>query len=642
MDLKYFASLPTKEIGDRLVKKIEDYYCYMKDMNHYNKIKKTYEMYFGLGRYAAHKVHARGEEGEYLNVVLNHLRSVIKNILVLTMKNRPTFKAVAINSDANSQSSARLGDYLIDYYMKLEGGDKILKKAGELALITSKSHIVCGWDVNKGKEYMADSDNGEMLYDGDIALEALSCLDVVEDLYTNSESWKMFRLLKNKYDLAAQFPEKADKIIEMVVDTSKDLYLAASGTPDEDLVAVWTFRHNPTPAVPEGREVIFLSGDCILIDQPLPYRNIAIYPLSPGIIHGTNLGFTPAFDLLALNDVMNEMVSIMVTNMSTFGYQNIWTPPGSELQAEDLSGGLRWLRSTVKPEAVQLTALPDAAFKAPEFIQQQIEILSGINAVIRGAPQASLESGAALALVATQAIQYNSDFEESLYNAGESMVNGIISILQTHATTKKVALIVGQNSTSMVQEFQGEDLLPIYRVFAEPVNPVSKTAAGRMDMANSLLNTGLFKNAQEYLQVVESGSLSPLLESETSALILINKENEMLRKGQEPQALMTDDHGIHIRGHRTVLDDPMVRQNPTIVQAALTHMQEHILLSANMDPNLGAMLREEAPVAPAQGQLPQPGSSPSPSAPESPVEANMPSMPANAPESMKQDYEQSM
>jgi hypothetical protein len=333
---------------------------------------------------------------------------------------------------------------------------------------------------------------------------------------------------------------------------------------------------------------------------------------------------------------MNEMVSIIVTNMATFGYQNIWTQPGSELTSEDLAGGLRWLRSTVKPESVQLTSLSDAAFKAPEFIQAQIETLSGINSVIRGSPQASLESGTALALVAAQAVQYNSDFEESLYSAGQSMADSIIKILQTHATTKKVALIVGQNSQSMVKEFQADDLKPIFRVFAEPVNPISKTAAGRIEIANNLLNSGLFKNPNEYLQVVESGNLSPLLESETSGLMLVTKENEAMRTGQPVVALMTDDHGIHIRGHRTVLDDNMMRQDPAVVQAVLTHIQEHVELSKQQDPTMGQMLRQEAPISPPMGM---PGQAPM-QEPSNPIADNMPGAPAGTPPEMQQTIEQ--
>lgn len=635
MVMKYFAALPAKEIGDHLCKKIEDYYGYMRDMGQYSKISKTYEMYYGLGRYSAAKVHMTGDNGEYMNVVFNHLRSVVKNILVLAFKNRPTYRTAAVNSDGRSQASARLGDYLIDYYMKLEGGESILKKAGELALITSKAHIVCGWDINKGKEFAGDLETGEVFYDGDISLEAYSCLDVVEDIFCNNTNWKIFRKLTNKYDLAAQFPEKEEKILDASLNSSKDLYLTTTTQPDEDLVAVWTFRHNRTPAVPNGREVVFLEADCILIDQPLPYDNISIHSLVPSQQWGTNLGFTPAFDLLAGNDVFNELISIIVTNMVTYGHQNVWTPPGGGLTVEDLSGGMRWLQSAVKPEAIQLTSLPDAAFKAPEFIQQQIETLSGINGVIRGQPQASLESGTALALVAAQAVQYNSDFEEALYTAGQAMADSIVKILQTHAATKKVALIVGQNSSAMVKEFKADDLSPIYRVFAEPVNPISKTAAGRIEIANNLLNSGLFKQPSEYLQVVESGNLSPMLESETSGLLLITKENEALRTEQQVIALMTDDHGTHIRGHRTVLDDPMMRQEQSIVQAVLSHIQEHIELQTQMDPNLGAVLRQEAPVAPTM----QPQTGPMPAEPSNPIQDNLPKAPQGTPPEMAQIVE---
>jgi hypothetical protein len=162
-----------------------------------------------------------------------------------------------------------------------------------------------------------------------------------------------------------------------------------------------------------------------------------------------------------------------------------------------------------------------------------------------------------------------------------------------------------------------------------------------------MLNSQLFKNPHDYLQVVETGALSPMMEPETSSNLLVLKENEAMRTGKPVQAIMTDDHGRHVRGHKTILDDPGLRANPQLVQAVLMHIQEHVVLNSNMDPNLGALLKEEPPVAPGmsqptQGQPQAPEGEPmSPNA-NSVIESNMPDMPAGSPETMQQSYEQSI
>jgi hypothetical protein len=234
--------------------------------------------------------------------------------------------------------------------------------------------------------------------------------------------------------------------------------------------------------------------------------------------------------------------------------------------------------------------------------------------------------------VAAQAIAYNSGFEASIIKLIEGVANDIISISRTYVQTKKVITIVGKSSASMLTEFKGDQLSKINRVFVEPANPMSKTAAGRMDMANNLLNTGMIKRPEEYLRVIEEGTVKPLLESGTNQLMLIDKENELLRTGEvEVLALMVDDHGKHIRGHSQVLDDSQLRLDSELVARTLEHIQSHIELATNMNPMLGAILRQEAPPPGAMAAQAQP--------PGNPTEASMPELPENTDPTTTASYE---
>ena len=123
-------------------------------------------------------------------------------------------------------------------------------------------------------------------------------------------------------------------------------------------------------------------------------------------------------------------------------------------------------------------------------------------------------------------------------------------------------------------------------------------------MANQLLQTGLIKTPEQYLQVVNTGNLEPLTEHDTAQLMLIRAENEALTNGQAVTLLATDDDRLHVLEHSCVLNNPEVRQNPTVMEAALSHIQEHINQSQTKNPMLAQMLNQTPPAPPA---LPNPG-----------------------------------
>jgi hypothetical protein len=146
---------------------------------------------------------------------------------------------------------------------------------------------------------------------------------------------------------------------------------------------------------------------------------------------------------------------------------------------------------------------------------------------------------------------------------------------------------------------------------------LTKTTAGKVEVANQLLNTGLITTPEQYLQVVETGTLEPLVEHDQAQLMLIREENEILSDGGQVMAIMTDKHDLHILEHSTVLSSPVVRQNPQVVQAALAHIQEHIDLAKTADPILMMMLKQQPLAQPMPPPGPPPGNPNMPSQPPS-------------------------
>jgi len=206
-----------------------------------------------------------------------------------------------------------------------------------------------------------------------------------------------------------------------------------------------------------------------------------------------------------------------------------------------------------------------------------------------------LKSGAALALVASQAVQFASSLQQSYYKMIELAGTATITILRDYAKTPRVAMIAGKYNRSLMKEFTGDDLTQVSRVVTEIVNPLARTAAGRRELAQDMIQAGLIKRSEEYLSVITTGNLEPLYENEEASLLLIRAENELLSNGKRPVAVITDDHRLHILEHRTVLDSPEARQNLSLVENTTQHLQEHLNLLKTADPALLSLLGQQAP-----------------------------------------------
>ena len=73
-------------------------------------------------------------------------------------------------------------------------------------------------------------------------------------------------------------------------------------------------------------------------------------------------------------------------------------------------------------------------------------------------------------------------------------------------------VVVGKNNRPLLKEFTGEKISAINRVVVDMGNPLARTIAGRVQMAEQMLQMQLIKNPQEYFQVINTGKLDVVFE----------------------------------------------------------------------------------------------------------------------------------
>jgi hypothetical protein len=611
----YFAAKPARDVASILDAKSEDWSNTLQYSGFLSKLKSCYMAYHGA-YYASvqdgHQITFGGEQGELVNMPVNQWRNIAQHMLNMTTSNRPALDCRASNTDYKSLVQTYLANNILEYYLREKKLEVYLKQAVEYAIVYGSGFIIMEWDSNKGELVDYIEETKTKIYEGDITFENLSPFDVMMDgtKESGNHDWVLVRRWKNKYDLAAKYPEFADKIKGL--QTKSDLLKFRMGitrtSEQTDDVQVLEFYHKRTDSMEDGRYMMFLTSDIILQDLPMPYRVLPVFRISPSNIHGTPHGYTPMFDLLPLQEIVNGLYSTVASNQNAFGVQNVLVPRGTDIAVNQLQGGLNIIdynATAGKPEALNLTNTPAEVFKFIEMIEQRMETLSGINSVARGQPEASLKSGTALALVQSMALQFMSGLQQSYVELIESVGTAIIKMLQDFAHTPRIVSIVGQSNRSSVREFNSKDISSISRVVVDVGNPMARTTAGRVQMADNLLQYGDI-TPKQYVQLIHTGNLNALTENTVHEEMLMKAENESIINGETPMAVFTENHKEHIDFHRAVLFDPELKKDAELVGRVQEHIQQHIMLLRTTDPDL-LMLMNQQPLQPQQqpGQPPQ-------------------------------------
>lgn len=666
----YFASLEAKDLIAACDDRIEAFYKDLCATGLYHAVEKSYRAYYGAkltGKNGSGQIFdstditKSGDKGEIMNLKVNHYRSLIKHSLQLATTNKPAYSCKATNSDYKSQVQTVLGDGLVDYYLREKTLGRIFSAAVENCLVTTEGWVHSPWNASAGEIQMVDPTTKRPIMEGDLEFSSHHLLDVVRDVSLNRGQefkWLLLRSFENKHDLAALFPEKAEDILAMAKEDYSYESLegfalkARDSDPESDNVTTWLLYHDKTDAMPQGRVFKFV-GDVPLLDGPLPYRKIPLRRVTADELIGTPYGYSPGFDILGVQQAVDILSSTAMTNNGTYGVQNVWTKRNDNLSVKNLEGGLKNLQSDEMPTPIQLTKTAPETFEFRQALISEMETIMGISATVRGNPEASLKSGSALALVVAQSIQFASLLEDSYNRLFEDVGTDIIMQLRDFSKSKRVANILGISARPFRKEFTADDLSQINRVTVEAASPLSKTVAGRIQIAEDLLSKNFIETPKQYISVLTTGRLDLALFPTQSALLNIRAENEELQAMRPVSVIITENHADHIREHRTVIENPEAKKNPQLIKLVTDHIKDHVTNWRAMDPALLFVLGQEPPPplppppgpppgpgalpgAPNPGAQPGPGpgpvmKAPSPATEGQPNQPNMPSLPKEAP-----------
>jgi hypothetical protein len=592
--------------------------------------------YFGRdynGLSTTNHVSRGGDQGELAVVRLNHCRSLVQTLLNLVLSNKVVWQPVATNSDFKSAAQTILAANYCEYYWRDRQVSGYIQRCAEEAIVLGESFFFMPWDETRGENTPMpmlgpDGTVTGVQKTGDFDFRNISTWDVIRDPYKRTydelDSF-IVHTRENRYNLAARQrdPELQQKILQASDDVHfREVGWSVSAARDTCDTSVYYAYHKRTPAVPQGREVCLIGPETVLYDRPLTYDEIPLYRVSFNETFGTPFAYTPFFEILGLQELVDSLETAIATNQTTFGTQMVAVPAGSGISPESF-GGVKLLTypfGSQPPSGLQLTKTPAEIFQHQKDLIHYMELLMGLNGVARGEPQSGEQSGAALALLEAKAKQQSSIFEGNLYRLIQSVGTGLVQTFRRKCPFPRRLAISGVGNTSLERQVEvtRDSFSAINRVQIDIGNPLQQTPAGRQSLAQMYVQIlGPDKvSPQQLEQVIATGRLEPMTQSLQKELLLIKSENESLARGEPVQAMVDDDHVLHLREHRGEMANPEVRGNPVALQAYTEHQNAHWQLYTQTDPARLVVFGQQPP--PMMGPPPGPPGAPPPPGPSGP------------------------
>jgi hypothetical protein len=585
---KYGWTKDTKECIEFLVDKQTEYYEYVTATGKMALWRLCFEQWV-KGLISLGSISRGGSEGELLNLPINEYRNIGMHVVRLATQEKLAFEPQPINSDYSTAAQVTLAKGICNDYVKNKGVQSRCNYEAEMAWVFGEASTLKLWNENIGDLKMVDESAQKIYRKGDVQMIGLNPTNLIRDIKVTNfgeNQWFIARIFVNKYDLAALYPQKARAICDHTVSSDWDnTRITANQGEDTDFIPLYLAFHKPTPAVPFGRQIFYLDPECWLEDGHLKYRSLddVIVTNMPSPIESINFGYTTAFDLLPIQQMIEILDTGGATNISNFLVTNILVPEGCNLGVADLIGQMALLKFNPqlgKPEPLNLVEYPEVAIQFRAMLVERMEIIAGVNATTRGQTDEKITSGTMAALYASQAIHFNSGFQQSYDDHASKLMTAIIHDLQDHPEDKRTGIVVGKGNRAYMKEFYGKDIVSIERITIQRGSAFAQTDAGKLQMAQDLMASPTGLDAHEYLEVVETGSLERLTEGPHRELMFIKEENERLMDGMPCVANIADDHVTHIKEHKSVLADPQLRMSndpkaAQVVTNVLTHIAQH-------------------------------------------------------------------
>lgn len=596
---EYVAILPTEKIGPALVQQLESYTLgsnTTRPMLLWTRQRIAYGYLYGMGDGwfgpSTSAVTRGGSEGELALIRVNHARNYLEAQVATITGNKFVWQPQPAGNDYRSIVAAEKSKQVLDHYHHNGPLAALRIQAWESACSLGEGFTLTEINDTAG-ETVIPTDDGDVIAAGDLRFWNILPWDVIRNPYKRSWrelDWKIVRTRRNRWEVAAQFPEMTAKIMNAPTTSALwplwipgNVATGSQGWDNED-IDVMHFYADPSALLPKGRETWFLYDGTVLRDGPLRFGVVPLVRRSYSEAMGTPFGYSQFFEITGIQQAYDSLQSSILSSLSAFATQMVGVKKGTDPAPLLLGGGLGVWECEEKGDVwpIQLTAIPADAYRMLGEYERTMGLLMNTPGAVMGESQGDRQSGTALAMLSASAIQKvgpsQSNDVDALKDQGRIILRAFREMAKGGKKVRISLYNADPSSPTRETEMTGDDIGLTERVYVDLGNPATQTLEGQIALLEKLAQLRIPITPEQVKTVLTTGRFDPVTGQASAQNALIQLENEMLSKGEIPTAKLLDDHLLHVQRHLEVISNPAVRADEDLMRKWEAHIDQHYSL----------------------------------------------------------------
>ncbi len=202
------------------------------------------------------------------------------------------------------------------------------------------------------------------------------------------------------------------------------------------------------------------------------------------------LGYSPINELLALQELVNTLVSSIQTNSANYANQYVACQIGTDLNPRTLADGqkiIEYPAGSPPPQGLNLTAIPEPLFQHLKDLLEYMQQIPAVSNSSRGQSGGANQTGSAMLFLAGQTTQNQGSMSDNYSKFCAAVMTSLLRVLRTFGRTQKTIRLMGKNVAS--REIVLADALKDFdEVRVDRQNPMAASPQGKMAIAQQLLH----------------------------------------------------------------------------------------------------------------------------------------------------------
>ena len=538
--------------------------------------------------------------------VFNRIAPTVDARLSKLEKLRPSLSVRAFSDEDGDLKASKLATGVLAYARERVGLDEVVSKATMWSEICGSAFYKLVWNEQGGRQIAVD-ENGTAVFEGEIAVSAVSPFEIYPDRLDLENIEDLASLIHAKLVSADYIYEKFGVEVQGQAQTDTPVYSQPSafkGFPDslgkntttvQDCVILIERYTRPNAHLPEGRLEI-VAGGKLLYEGGLPYKIGTgcerAFPFIkqdclklPASFFGTSVVDRLIPVQRAYNAVRNrkhEFFNRLSLGVLTVEDGSVDT---DELAEEGLLPGkvLVYRQGGKAPEMMNCGSIPSEFAEEEAWLEKEFSKISGVSEITESSTPTRVTSATGLQLLLAQDEARMSATLTGIEEAIKEIGRQILRLYKQYAGSARLMTLTGDNQKVEIQYFNAKDL-EVGDLQFDVEN--ASTPEEKRQTLMKLYEAGVLQgddgkltreSKQRILDAFGFGSYENVKDISVLHIEKAEEENFALLSG-EVATDEYDDHALHIATHTRFLLSAQFknrRDKEALKQEFLAHIKAH-------------------------------------------------------------------